>query len=58
MEVVVMLLACHFITSGIAGKLDRLQPFLLHQSLNVAIDGGDTQLAMVALRGFQSLIHR
>jgi hypothetical protein len=56
MEVVVMLLARHFVASCIAGNLHGLQPPLVHEILNVPIDRCDSETSVMAPGAFQSFI--
>jgi len=58
MEVVVMLLAGHFVARCITGDIYRLQPFLTHQILNVSIDRGNSQASMMTPGSFQSFFGR
>ena len=55
-EVVMMLLARHFVASFIAGNLHGLEPSLVHQILNVSIDRCDSKASVMASGAFQSFI--
>jgi len=55
-EVVVMVLAPHFVASCIAGNLHGLQPPLVHELLNVPIVRRDSEASVMAPGAFQSLI--
>lgn len=58
MEMIVMFLARDLVAGCLAGNLYRLQPFLFHKILNVPINRGDSEAAMMEPGGFQSLVGR
>jgi len=58
MEVIMMSLARNLVAGCLTGNLYRLQPFLFHEILNVSIDCGDSEAAMMKPGGFQSLVRR
>lgn len=55
MEVMVVFFACHLIASLVARDFHRLQPLILQQTLDISIERGDTQFAMMPLRSSQCL---
>lgn len=55
-EVVVMLLARHFVASCIAGNLHGLQPSLVHEILNVPVDRCNSKASVMTSGAFQSFI--
>jgi hypothetical protein len=54
----VMGFAGYFVPRRISGDLHRLQPALVQQGLNVAIDRSFAQSRMMALRALQNLVRR
>lgn len=58
MEVIMMSLARNLVAGCLTGNLYRLQPFLFHQILDVPIDRGNSEAAMMKPGGFQSLVRR
>jgi hypothetical protein len=57
-EVMMMRLAGHFVTGRLAGERHCIQPALGQQRLDIAIDRGDTERLIVALRGRERLLRR
>lgn len=55
-EMMMVILAGHFVPVGFPGKPDRDQPSGLHKRLQVAIHRGNAQARRMALRGFQNLL--
>ena len=51
MEMMMMLLAGNFVPRGVPWDLNRSQPAIFYQCLDVAVNGGNSKTAMVLLRG-------
>lgn len=58
LEMMVMGFAGYFVPGGVAGNIYRLQPSLVHQRLDVAIDRRLAKSRMMALRALQNFVRR